>query len=183
MLTKSAWHQGQPINGRGFNRFIFFVLTAGFLVAHSVESKTGNDSYLNPIDDQTYKAQWKTYKTDDPIQDVRGITVLRGVRILSGAKVVEGDFQPAILNDLIKTAVSNITFAAGTPTSPFSLLIDIKVPSEGPAETQVGSRGKVTPEILRKVQAASRVLPEVRLDEAPLHFQLEFDIGSKPRPE
>jgi hypothetical protein len=171
------WQTAFPkltLRGGGSRRWVPF----GILLLTALSDIGYASQYQNPIDGKTYRAEWRSYKSDSPVQDINGVVVLKGVRLLAGAN--DKGLSKEKIEDIVKTGVSNIAFAVGTPEMPFSLLLDIKISRGGVAEVQVASRGMVSAVILRKVQSAAKVVPEVEIEKGPFHYQLELEIKKKP---
>jgi hypothetical protein len=147
-----------------------FALLVPFLL--NAEEST----YQNPVDGTGYRANWKEYAPDKPIEKPAGPVALKGARLLTDQPTFDRNMTATELAGFIKATQASVASSVGTPTETFAILVDTTITKDSRPQFQMASQGTVSEATLRKISDGFKSLPDLRSKSDPLKYQVQFEI-------
>jgi len=154
---------------------LFFI--AGCDQQSSQESSQGEGGiYDNPIDGETYVADWKTYEPEGGVRGQEGTVSNVGIRFLSSEDQLSKNVNVTRLSGYVLNVEAQLESLRKEKVVSGKILLQIELSKSNPPKYSISHQGKIDKEFLQQLHDKLSALEDYRTLVDEIQFQIEFSI-------
>jgi hypothetical protein len=138
-------------------------------------------NHQGPINGRLNQANWRTYHPSNPpaMSARAGRVQVRGIRLLSTQDEFDRSTEALEFAGFIGRTKLAIDKSLGPTNENFELVVQTRLTRDKRPSFELGSKGNVSQELLRKIQDGFGQLPDYRSREDDLRYEVRFAITRK----